>query len=89
MSEIDEVEAGIELAMGAARKLCAVCPEHELLDLFRNADDDGVWEGFQVRFGKEGISKEQRGCELAQAYFWANYFVALKEVCKENGIIDI
>lgn len=86
MSEISEVEAGIELAMDAVRKLYAVCPEHELLDLFKKADDDEIWNGFQVRFGKEGLSPEQRSYEPAQAYFWAKYFLALKEVCEENNI---
>lgn len=83
---MSESEAGMELALGAARKLNEVYPNHELLDLFNKADDDEVWEGFQVRFGKEGLSKEQRSYEPAQAYFWGNYFFALKKACEEKGI---
>lgn len=90
MSEISEVEAGMELAIEAARRLFQVCPDHELLDLFKGVADDDfndkTWDKFQVRFGKEGLSKEERAWEPAQAYFWANYFVALKKACKENGI---
>jgi hypothetical protein len=86
MSEISEVDAGMELAFEAAKKLFQVCPNHELLDLFKKADDDETWNGFQTRFGKEGLTPEQRSCEPAQAYFWTNYFLALKEVCEENNI---
>ncbi|KKP68469.1 MAG: hypothetical protein UR66_C0005G0016 [Candidatus Moranbacteria bacterium GW2011_GWE1_35_17] len=83
MSDGDESSDGMALAVEEARKLRKKNPQHELLDLFLKADDDEVWEGFQTRFGKEGLSKEQRGCAPAQAYFWAKYYVALRDANQE------
>lgn len=87
---MSEAEAGFEIAVGVAKKLHDVCPEHELLNLFTKTEEpdynEKVWEEFQVRFGKEGLTKTQRSCEPAQAYFWASYFVALRNACKERGI---
>ena len=83
MSESGEAEDGMILAVMEARRLRALNENHELLRLWSEADNDEVWEEFQTRFGKEGLSKEQRSCEPAQAYFWANYYIALRNACEE------
>lgn len=89
-SGMSESEAGMSLAVDAAKKLGKVDPTHELLDLFNKNEEpdweERVWDKFQERFGKEGLTKEQRGIEPAQAHFWANYFFALKEACEGYGI---
>jgi hypothetical protein len=86
----DDCSAGQELAMDVARKLHAVNPEHELLHLFTHGGEgcdeerfNATWEAFQVRFGKPGITKEQRQSSNGQAYFWAHYYLALK------GAVDV
>jgi len=84
MSDHCEVEDGIALAEDKARELYKIDPNHELLRLFKGKDMtdeeyEKVWEEFQTRFGKPGLTKEQRAIAPAQAYFWAGYFLELKK----------
>jgi hypothetical protein len=84
MSDRCEVEDGMELAIGEARELNKLKPGHELLRLFNgkkmpDEEYDKVWEEFQTRFGKPGLTRQQRAAAPAQAYFWAGYFCELKK----------
>jgi len=83
MSDGDEVLAGINIAGEEAKKLHEKNTDHELLRLFNAVHDDDIWEEFQLRFGKPGLPKSERGISPAQAYFWASYAVALKEANEE------
>ena len=79
MSEASEAATGMILAVEEARKLYLREPEHELLGIWNDASNDDLWENFQVRFGKPGLAKEQRGTQSGQAYFWGQYFLALQK----------
>lgn len=80
MSERDESEDGFALALEQAYKLREIDPDHELLRFFaQGGKDDDVWEEFQKRFGKPEISKEIRSSVPAQAYFYVQYFIALRD----------
>ena len=88
MSDRDEVDDGMALAIDAARKLDKIDRNHELLRLFQkasmtDAEYDLIWEDFQIRFGKNGITKTKRAGYNAQAYFWATYFVALRDAVEQ------
>ena len=92
MSDMDDCSSGQELAINAARKLNKINPNHELLNLFnfggKGCDEkkfEENWENFQVRFGKPGASKEERGTSPGQAYFWAQYYLALEKALDEKA----
>jgi len=90
MSDRDEVVDGMDLALEEGRKLIKKNPKHELLRLLTDAGDDAIWEEFQRRFGKEGLSEEERSSHRAQAYFFGQYFLALKKAVEEEiGVGDV
>ncbi len=83
MSDNDEVADGIELAFTEALKLRKMKPDHELLKYVIHPDDDAVWEEYMNRFGKPGISREQRSSSPALGYVYAKYYLALREACAD------
>lgn len=83
MSDSDEVTGGIELAFMEAQKLRKMKPDHELLRYVLHPDDDAVWEEYMNRFGKPGISPEQRSTSPAMGYVYAKYYCALREACAD------
>lgn len=83
MSDGDEVASGIELAFAEAHKLHKLKPDHELLRYVLHPDDDAVWEEYMNRFGKPGISREQRSASPAMGYVYAKYYCALREACED------
>ncbi len=83
MSDNDEVADGIELAFTEALKLRKMKPDHELLRYVIHPDDDAVWEEYMNRFGKPGISQEQRSSSPAMGYVYAKYYLALREACAD------
>lgn len=90
MSIADEVELLDELCQDYAQKLCRKFPDHELLRYYRQPRSDERWDDilkeFTSRFGKEGFQGDKCVGYHAQSYFYANFSVALKQACTDNGI---
>ncbi len=82
MSDSDEVATGQELCFEEARKLYNLCPDHELLRYFKEANSDAVWEEFMLRFAKPGLTREQMRAYPSMAWIYAGYFLALRAACK-------
>ncbi|MEI8097022.1 MAG: hypothetical protein WCG73_02870 [Candidatus Moraniibacteriota bacterium] len=84
MSDSSESEDGQFLAFREAKKLYGLKPDHELMKYALDAGNDTVWEEFISRFGKPGISRQAQSSEPAMAYTYAQYFLALREACKDT-----
>ena len=83
MSDALDSEAGEELAIEEARKIRLLDPNNELIRLVVYVGDNNQeWKKlrneFTTRFGKEGFRCDGCRGENAVAYFWAEYWLALK-----------
>lgn len=74
---IDDVGIQAGHAIELAMRLHEVSPKHDLLKFMFNANDNGVWEEFQTRFGKPGSQNGNRGSEPAIAYCLTQYLLTV------------
>lgn len=79
MSGENDMEDGIALALEAAATLRKKDPNHELLRYSDQASNHEVWKDFLERFGKPGLSDEEKQSYPAMAYVYAKYYIALRE----------
>lgn len=82
MSDSDEADDGMILALEAAERLQKLKPDHELLKYF-DLTDDARFREFAERFGKPGIPLEDCRGYHWNAYALAKYFLALEAACED------
>ncbi len=87
---MDDVSSGAELCDEAALALHKVDPNNDLLRFFVKPSSEDEWikvrNEFTVRFGKEGFQGEKCKGHNALSYFYAKFFVALREECKKHNV---
>ena len=83
-SQKDRIIEISDMAYAEGMKLRAKNPEHELLRLLADLEDDAIWKEFQDRFGIKDF-------EFAQEYFWGQYYMALKNAVgsDDNNIKNV
>ena len=77
-SAAEEIDAGIELVLGAIKRLKAKDPEHELLQFAGSFSTMELPQSFADRFGGEHIPEVHRETGFAAAAMFLNYYNALQ-----------
>ncbi len=75
-------------ALEEAFKLREKDPKNELLGLLVDPENDETWNRFQNRFGNRRLSKKARRTAPAQAYFWRQYFLALRKINERHESVQ-
>jgi hypothetical protein len=80
----EDHDAAFDLVNEALKKLQEKDPQHELLQYMKMCYGDEKYKAFEERFGKKGLTEEQRECQEAETYTLAQYFVALRKALGEE-----
>ena len=88
MSDSDEAVDGLVLALEQACILHNIKPNHHLLRYVTFSDNDATWEEFVAKFGKPGITREEKRSAPAVAYMYAQLYLSLRDAC-ENPDAEI